>query len=123
MEAKALAKKIANERLSILRNLGRNVITSRTKASDGSLPTINVTIVVPPEAIKVVVAQKPAQVTVNVPQQKAPTVHVQPKFEVQAPSVTVEPKIEIKVPDPPAQKPKRATIKHADGSESTVELK
>ena len=82
-----------------------------------SLPPINVQVIVPPEAIKVIFESPPANVTVNVPEQ--PT----PKITVQAPNVTVEPKIDVHIPPTEQRKPpSRARIKHADGTSSTVEI-
>lgn len=139
-------------------------------------PQINVNLIVPPEAIRVVVEQpapvvnvaapevkspdvvvnlpeikfpeipapvvnvevpKQARPVVNieVPEQPAPIVNVEPTpvtvdvrvprqaapvVNVEAPVVNVDPQIEVIVP--PREKPKRATITHADGTVSEVEM-
>lgn len=135
MDPKDLATALVNRRLDTLRQLGRRAVAARTKPPEPPVvnvaapeqPVINVTVVVPPEAIRVEFPPIPApQVTVNVPEQKTPVVKVEPRIEVQAaraPSVKVEPRIEVTVPETKTpERARTATIKHADGTKSTVEL-
>jgi hypothetical protein len=118
-------------------------------------PQINVNVIVPPEAIRVVIDQVAPIVHVNVPEQKppdvvvnlpeirfpeipAPVVNVEvprqqrpvvnidvpeqpaPVVNVDAPVVNVTPNIDVIVP--PKQKPRKATITHADGTVSEIEV-
>ena len=120
---------MADDRLAALRALGRETLAARQKPPEPPVvnvqaqapelqPVINVTVVVPPEAIKIVVEQQPANVTVNVPEQPPARVTVRPTFNVEAPQVTVQ------VPEPkPAPQTKTAEITHPDGTKSTVEIR
>ena len=120
---------LADDRLTALRALGRETLAARQKPPEPPVvnvqaqapelqPVINVTVVVPPEAIKILVEQQPANVTVNVPEQPPARVTVRPTFNVEAPQVVVQ------VPEPkPTPKTKTAEITHPDGTKSTVELK
>lgn len=118
-------------------------------------PVVNINLVVPPEAIRVVIDQVAPIVHVNVPEQKPPDVVVNlPEIrfpEIPAPVVNVEvprqqrPVVNIDVPEqpapvvnvdapvvnvmpnidvivPPKQKPRKATITHADGTVSEIEV-
>ena len=129
MEPKDLAEQLVRDRIDTLRGLGRKILLARQKPAEPPVvnvqatapelqPVINVTVVVPPEAIKIVVEQQPANVTVNVPEQPPARVTVRPSFNVEAPQVTVQ------VPEPkPTPQTKTAEITHPDGSKSTVEIR
>ena len=60
------------------------------------------------------VETQPVNVEVKVPRQAAPVVNVE------APVVNVTPNIDVIVP--PKQKPRKATITHADGTVSEIEV-
>ena len=140
MDPSKLATELVNRRLATLRELGRQQLAARHKPAEPVVnvatpehpaPVVNVTVVVPPEAIKILLEQRPAQVTVNVPEQKPPVVNVQapevrvaaPVVHVQAPEIKFEPKIEVQVPAAEKPKSRTATIRHPDGSNSSVEIK
>ena len=140
MDPRELATQLVNRRLATLRELGRQQLVGRHRPAqpvvnvatpEHPAPVVNVTVVVPPEAFRIVLEQQPAQVTVNVPEQKPPVVNVQPPevrieapvVHVQAPEIKFEPKIEVQVPAAEKPKSRTATIRHPDGSKSSVEIK
>ncbi len=68
-----------------------------------------------------VMRTQPVNVNVRVPRQQAPVVNGEaPIVNVQPAAGNVNPNIDVIVP--PAKKPKKATITHADGTVSEVEM-
>lgn len=143
MNVNDIAKRFANGRIEKLRLIADRIAAERNKQPEPPpppcievtvpdqpapvvnvtneipqhLPPINVQLIVPPEAIKIIFECPPSNISVNVPEQPAPRITVNP------PTINLEPKIEVTVPKQDKQeRPTKARIKHADGTSSTVEI-
>ena len=103
------------------------------------IPAPVVNVIVPEQPAPIVNVEVPRQqrpvVNIEVPEQPAPVINIEtqpvnvnvrvpkqptPVVNVEAPNITVKPNIDVIVP--PAQKPKKATITHSDGTTSEVEM-